>query len=180
MTRIHDLSPRLLSDTFGPFGPQFAQEMAPATRPELVEETWTVRASPLGPSGRMVVEARPHRRAPWQSDPDSWPSAVRSLAQVHLDRQGRAVSRRSYTQWLSLSGARTKARRVVEVALQALRAAVVPLVAWVVAQVETSTGTLRARVRADAQGEDRAAFLAWAQAHTPHRWSMPETVLFGG
>lgn len=179
LTRTHDLSLQTLSTTFGPFGPRFAQVFAPATPPESIEETWIVRASPLGPSGRMLVEARPHRRAAWQSDPDTWPEAVRVLAKAHTDRQGRAVSRRPYMEWLGLSGARTKARRVIEVALQAVRALVVPLVAWVEAVVETSMGTITARVRKDAKPEEREAFWQWAQAHTPHRWTLPDTVVFG-
>jgi len=163
------LSPTRLSAAFGPFGPQFSRVLAPADPPQSVEETWVVRARPLGPSGRVVVEARAHRRGEWLSNPADWPAAVQDLARAERDRQGRAISRRSYDQWRLLSGARAKARRVVEVALRAARALAGPMVAWIEAVAETALGTVRARVRADASPAERAAFLAWAESHTPHR-----------
>lgn len=165
------LSPRRLTEEFGPFGPHFALVHAPAAPPDVVEEAWVVRARPLGPSGRVVVEARSHRRGPWLANPKDWPEDVRVLARAEYDTRGRAVSRRPHAQWLSLSGARMRARRVVEVALRAMRALYAPAVAWIEATVDTAIGVIQARIRVDAPLPERRAFLAWAAAHTPHRVS---------
>ena len=149
----------------GPLGPRFSWQMAPKTAPQSVEETWIVRARPLGSSGRMEVEARPHRRSAWIADPEQWPQAVREMAKARLDKKGRSVSRRPYTEWVSLSGAKAKARRAVEVVLRAVRTLVAPLVRWMEATIETSFCTMRVRVRENAPLADRLAFLKSIEYH---------------
>lgn len=144
----------------------FAIVHAPLEAPPVVEETWLVRATPVGSSGRVQVEARPHRRADWSSDPDTWPEEVRSMAKAKRDGQGRAVSSVPYAVWRALKGARAKARRVIEVALQAWRAAVVPVVAWVEARARTEAGWVSVRVPSAACKSDRQAFIAWVETRS--------------
>jgi len=134
---------------------------APLAPPASIQEAWLVRATPVGSSGRVHVEARPHRRAPWSSEPLDWPTEVRALAKAKRDALGRAVSSVPYDVWRALKGARHRARRVIELVMRAVRAAAAPTVPWVEAAVRMGRGVVCARVPQAACQAERQAFLDW-------------------
>jgi hypothetical protein len=105
-----------------------------------------------------------------------WPQEVRALAKAKRDALGRAVSSLSYDAWRSLKGARAKARRVIEVVLRAVCAAVVPVVPWVEATVRTERGCVTARVPQAACRAERQAFLDWVAERCCGHGVHPRTV----
>jgi hypothetical protein len=161
--------PTFLRHRFPGLDVDFRVLQAPLTPPTSIEEDWLIRVTPVGPSGRVQVEARPHRRSAWSSDPLEWPHEVRAMAKAKRDGLGRAVSRLPYDVWRSLKGARAKARRVIEVVLRAVCAVAVPLVPWVEAVVRTERGVVSARIPQGASRCERQAFLDWVSERcAPH------------